>query len=396
MPSARSCGDRKRLLNGSMDLLQAYQAEIKRRALREDAIQLKAIERLQGLADGLNRFRLARASLLGRMFSKPSPPKGLWLWGGVGRGKSFLMDLFFEALDIDQKGRFHFHEFMREVHRELEVHKGQPNPLDSVGLQIAKRYQILCFDEFHVADIADAMILERLLKAVFAQDLVLVCTSNYQPAKLYPDGLHRDRIRPAIALLEDSLDLMEIDAGVDYRRRALEQLPAYLSPLGPDTDQQMLAGFERLADGPMLRDRQIEIAHRQMHCRGIAGGVVWLDFEALCGSPRSQIDYLELASRFHTVLLQSVPIMTAAMASEARRFVWLVDVFYDQAVKLIVSAADQPEMLYREGMLAVEFARTASRLIEMQSKAYRDRPRRILTQGGLAAAQPDAKIPHGP
>jgi cell division protein ZapE len=265
-----------------------------------------------------------------------------------------------------------------------------------VGLQIAKRYQILCFDEFHVSDIADAMILERLLKVVFAQGLVLVCTSNYQPAKLYPNGLHRDRILPAIALLEHSLDLMEIDAGVDYRRRALEQLPAYLSPLGPETDQQMLASFERLADGPMLCDHRIEIAHRPLHCRGIAGGVVWLDFDALCGSPRSQIDYLELASRFHTVLLQSVPVMTPAMASEARRFVWLVDVFYDQAVKLILSAEDQPEMLYREGVLAIEFARTASRLIEMQSKAYRDRPKRNLTQGGLASAHPDAKIHYGP
>jgi cell division protein ZapE len=394
--SARVRVDIDLQLDSAMDLLQAYQAEIKRRALLEDAVQVEAINCLQRLAASLHQYKLARASLIGRMFAKPSPPKGLWLWGGVGRGKSFLMDLFFEALEIDQKGRFHFHEFMREVHRELELQKGQANPLDRVGLQIAKRYRIICFDEFHVSDIADAMILERLLKVVFSQGLVLVCTSNYQPNKLYPNGLHRDRILPAIALLESNLELLEIDAGVDYRRRALEQLPAYLCPLSPEVDEQMLASFERLADGPIRRDCLIEIAHRQLPCLGIAGGVIWLNFEALCGSPRSQIDYLELSSHFHTILLQSVPVMTPAMASEARRFVWLVDVFYDQAVKLIVSAADQPEMLYRDGLLANEFTRTASRLIEMQSKAYRDRPRRVLAQGGLAATRPDAKIPHGP
>lgn len=378
-----------------MDLLQAYRQEIERRDLIEDQVQIEAIERLQRLSIDMERFERSRAGLLTRLFARQKAPKGLWLWGGVGRGKSFIMDLFFESLDVERKGRFHFHEFMREVHRELGAHKGQANPLDSVGLQIAKRYQILCFDEFHVSDIADAMILERLLKVVFSQGLVLVCTSNYQPEKLYPNGLHRDRILPAIALLEHCLDLMQLDAGIDYRRRALEQLPAYLCPNGAQADAQMLASFERLADGPIQRACHLVVAHRQLPCNGRAGGVIWLNFDALCGSPRSQIDYLEIAAQFHTVLLQDVPIMPPAMASEARRFVWLIDVFYDQGVKLIVSAADEPEMLYREGALVNEFARTASRLIEMQSKAYRDRPRRILMQGGLAAEQPSAKIGHG-
>ncbi|NDG57971.1 MAG: AFG1 family ATPase [Betaproteobacteria bacterium] len=378
-----------------MDLLKAYRTEVARKSLLEDQMQLAAIERLQSLAQQLLAFDQARGSWLGRIFSLAQPPKGLWLWGGVGRGKTFLMDLFFDQLSVEKKARFHFHEFMREVHRELGLLKGEPNPLDAVGQQIANRYQILCFDEFHVSDIADAMILERLLQAVFAQGMVLVCTSNYRPAMLYPNGLHRDRILPAIALLEDKLESYELDAGMDYRRRALELLPAYLSPLGPETEHHMRESFERLADGPMLRPAEIEVAHRSLPCLGLGGGVIWLDFQALCGSPRSQIDYLELAERFHTVLLQSVPLMSAAMASEARRFVWLVDVFYDQSVKLIVSAEDQPEMLYRQGALSHEFARTASRLIEMQTKAYRGRARRQFIHGGLAAAQANAKIPHG-
>ena len=378
-----------------MDLLKRYRAEIERRDLLEDACQLNALARLQVLADDLEGFERTRLSWFGRLLSKATPPKGVWLHGGVGRGKSFVMDLFFEALNTTRKARFHFHEFMREVHRELDLHKGQENPLDAVGSQIAKRYSILCFDEFHVSDIADAMILERLLRVVFAQHLVLVCTSNYQPSKLYPNGLHRDRILPAIALLEDSLDCFELDAGQDYRRRALEQLPAYLCPITAQTDRQLADSFERLADGFITRPARIEIAHRPLNCLGMGDGVIWLEFSALCGEPRSQLDYLELAERFHTVLLQAIPVMDASMASEARRFVWLVDVFYDQSIKLIVSAEDQPEMLYRHGALAHEFARTASRLIEMQSKAYRERPRRVLGEGGLAAALADEKIRYG-
>lgn len=356
---------------------------------------MSALLRLQTLSDELEHFERSRESWLGRLLSSAGPPKGVWLWGGVGRGKSFVMDLFYDALETPRKARVHFHEFMREVHRELETHKGRENPLDTVGMQIAKRYRLLCFDEFHVSDIADAMILERLLRVVFTQGVVLVCTSNYQPDKLYPDGLHRDRMLPAIALIEQSMDCIELDQGIDYRRRALEQLPAYLCPLGPHSAQQMAASFKRLGDGPMACPAQIEIAHRQLSCLGIAGGVIWIEFARLCGEPRSQLDYLELAARFHTVLLQSVPVMNASMASEARRFVWLVDIFYDQAIKLILSAEDQPEMLYRQGALSHEFARTASRLVEMQSKAYRDRPKRLWGQGGLAAAQADEKIPHG-
>ena len=299
------------------------------------------------------------------------------MYGGVGRGKSFLMDCFFGAVPLRRKTRLHFHEFMREVHRELAGLKGTVNPLDVLAKQMAKKYRLICFDEFHVADITDAMILHRLLTALFDNGVGFVTTSNFKPDDLYPNGLHRDRILPAIALLNDHLEVVNVDNGVDYRHRTLEQLKLYHSPLGADADAAMRDAFDRLAE-TQDEDPILRIEAREIRARRKAGGLVWFDFKTLCGGPRSQNDYLEIASQFHTVLLSDVPHMPVRMASEARRFTWLVDVLYDRRVKLIMSAAVAPEGLYTEGPLAHEFPRTVSRLNEMQSSEFLALERRVV------------------
>jgi cell division protein ZapE len=269
---------------------------------------------------------------------------------------------------------------MREVHRELHLMQGTVNPLDELGKRIAKRYRLICFDEFHVADITDAMILHRLLDALFANGVGFVTTSNFQPDDLYPGGLHRSRILPAIALLKERLEVLNVDNGTDYRRRTLEQLKLYHSPLGAAADAEMTQSFERLAechDEPPV----LQIESREIVARRRAGGVAWFDFKTLCGGPRSQNDYLELASQFHTVLLSDVPMMPVRMASEARRFTLLVDVLYDRRVKLILSAQVPPEELYTEGPLAHEFPRTVSRLHEMRSTEFLALERRMVDTG---------------
>jgi cell division protein ZapE len=268
-----------------------------------------------------------------------------------------------------RKTRLHFHEFMREVHRELAELQGTVNPLDALGVRIARRYRLVCFDEFHVADITDAMILHRLLDALFDNGVGLVTTSNFRPDELYPNGLHRDRMLPAIELLNAKLEVIGVDNGIDYRRRTMEQVRLYHTPLGPEADAEMNEAFTRLAESHD-EDPVLHIEHREIRARRKAGGVVWFDFKTLCGGPRSQNDYLEIATQFHTVLLSDVPRMSARHASEARRFTWLVDVLYDRRVKLIVSAAAPPEELYTEGPLAHEFPRTISRLVEMQSAGF--------------------------
>jgi cell division protein ZapE len=299
------------------------------------------------------------------------------MYGGVGRGKSFLMDCFFNAVPLKRKTRLHFHEFMREVHRELADLQGTVNPLDELGKRMAKRYRLICFDEFHVADITDAMILHRLLDALFANGVGFVTTSNFKPDDLYPNGLHRDRILPAIALLNQKLEVLSVDNGTDYRRRTLEQVQIYHCPLGPQADAAMGEAFHKLAE-TQDEDPVLHIEAREIQAKRKAGGVVWFDFNTLCGGPRSQNDYLEIASQFHTVLLSNVPSMGVNMASPARRFTWLVDVLYDRRVKLIMSAAVPPEELYTEGPMAHEFPRTVSRLNEMQSAEFLALERRIV------------------
>ena len=237
---------------------------------------------------------------------------------------------------------------------------------------------MICFDEFHVSDVADAMILYRLLDALFKNRVQFVMTSNYRPDLLYPDGLHRDRVLPAIALLEAKLDILNVDAGIDYRKKVMEQVKAYHTPLSKEVYAEMTATFDQLAETHDAEDPTLHIENRDIEAIRRAGGVVWFDFKTLCGGPRSQNDYLEIASMFHTVVLSDVPYMPLKMSSEARRFTWLIDVLYDHKVKLIISAEVPADQLYTEGPMANEFHRTVSRIIEMQSKEYLESPRRVV------------------
>lgn len=352
-----------------MNVREYYQQELAARGYKPDEAQERAVDRLQQCYDEWAAYKSRRSNTLKKWLVHPELPKGVYLWGGVGRGKSFLMDCFFQAVPVVRKTRLHFHEFMREVHRELAELQGTVNPLDALGARIAKRYRLICFDEFHVADITDAMILHRLLDALFDNGVGFVTTSNFRPDDLYPNGLHRDRILPAIALLNEKLEVVNVDNGTDYRRRTMEQVKLYHTPLGPEADAEMDEAFTQLA-ASRDEDPVLQIEHREIRARRKAGGVVWFDFRTLCGGPRSQNDYLEIASQFHTVLLSDVPRMSVRNASEARRFTWLVDVLYDRHVKLILSAAVPPEALYTEGPLAHEFPRTVSRLAEMQSADF--------------------------
>jgi cell division protein ZapE len=310
-----------------------------------------------------------RSNAIKKLINRPAIPRGIYMYGGVGRGKSFLMDCFYTAVPLKRKTRLHFHEFMREVHRELASMQGTANPLNLLAKRIAEKYRLICFDEFHVSDITDAMILHRLLNALFEQGVGFVTTSNFKPDDLYLHGLNRDRFLPAIALLKAQLNVVNVDHGTDYRGQTLAQLELYHCPLDEAADEAMRNAFERLAE-TQDEDPTLQIEARKIHARRKAGGLVWFDFKTLCGGPRSQNDYLEIATQFHTVLLSDVPQMPPRMSSEARRFTWLVDVLYDRRVKLIMSAAVAAPELYTEGLMANEFARTVSRLQEMQSSEF--------------------------
>jgi len=361
-----------------MAVKEAYLKTLAARGYHADAAQLAAVDRLQRLNDELMAYKKARASAFSRLFTTAPVPRGVWLWGGVGRGKSFLMDCFFSQIPLKRKSRIHFHEFMRSVHRELEELRGLPDPLEEVAARIARKYRLICFDEFHISDVADAMILDRLLRPLFKRGTVFVMTSNFKPDELYPDGLHRDRILPAIALLKEKLDVLCVDAGIDYRKRSMQQIQAYLVPNDSKAQLQLTEAFNKVAECPD-ENPVLTIEHRQIKAIRRAGGVVWFDFETLCGGPRSQNDYLEIASQFHTVVLSDVPQMGVNMASQARRFTWLVDVLYDHKVKLFISAAVSEDQLYTQGVFANEFTRTVSRLIEMQSSAYLAQERRFIS-----------------
>lgn len=360
-----------------MSVKEAYEAELKVRGYTADPAQLRAVEALERCASDWAAYKAKRSNALKKLINRPEIPKGVYMFGGVGRGKSFLMDCFFNAVPLKRKTRLHFHEFMREVHHELVNLQGTVNPLDELGKRMSKRYRLICFDEFHVADITDAMILHRLLSALFDNGVGFVTTSNFKPDDLYPGGLHRDRILPAIALLNAKLEVLNVDNGTDYRRRTLEDAKLYHVPNGPVADAAMTATFNALAE-QHDEDPLLHIESRQIGAVRKAGGVVWFDFKTLCGGPRSQNDYLEIASRFHTVFLSGVPHMPVRMASEARRFTWLVDVLYDRRVKLIMSADVAPEQLYTEGPMSHEFPRTVSRLTEMQSKEFLELERRTV------------------
>lgn len=358
-----------------MNVAEYYEQALGEKGFAADPAQLLAVERLQKFYDDWLVFKKRRSSRLKKLFVHPPVPRGVYMWGGVGRGKSFLMDSFYLTVPVKRKVRIHFHEFMRGVHREIRIVSGETDPLDHVAEKIAKRYRLICFDEFHVSDVADAMILYRLLLKLFEYGTSFVMTSNYEPSTLYPDGLHRDRILPAIALIQEQMDVLNVDAGVDYRRQTLSQLRTYITPIVAATHDELRSAFNRLAD-TAEQNPVLQIENREIQAIALAGTVVWFDFNALCGTARSQNDYLDLADRFQTIILSDVPKMVPRHASEARRFTWLIDVLYDHKVKLIMSAQCPADELYTDGPMSNEFFRTVSRLMEMRSKEYLAETRR--------------------
>jgi len=349
------------------DVVSVYEAQLRSRGFLADASQRRAVERLQRLYEEWSAYKARRSNSLKRLLVKPALPKGVYLWGAVGRGKSFLMDAFYLCVPLVRKRRVHFHHFMREIHRELDQVKGTEDPIAAVAGRTARRYRLVCFDEFHVSDIADAMILGRYLEQVMARGVAFVMTSNYHPDRLYPNGLQRDRFLPAIELLKAKLDVVEVDNGTDYRRLKMKKLRVYHT--GPRAEEELARIFADLRD--VEEEKQaLDVEGRRIPYRKRAGGLAWFDFQALCGGARSYADYVDLAKRFHAVILSGVPRMSAKHADAARRFTWLVDVFYDDRVKLVIGAEAQPEALFTEGENSAEFQRTVSRLHEMQSAAY--------------------------
>jgi cell division protein ZapE len=350
-------------------VLEYYQQALAKRGYIADDAQYAAVQRLQRTYEQWVAYKGRRNTALKRLVVRPPLPRGAYFWGSVGRGKSFLMDSFYLTVPLVRKRRVHFHHFMRDVHREMETLKGREDPLDAVAERIARRYRLICFDEFHVNDIADAMILGRLLQRTMDRGVVYCMTSNYAPQELYAHGLQRERFLPTIALIEERLDVVHIGGEVDYRRRALEHVAVYHTPLGRVADTALMKVFKQVAEVEE-EFHELDVEGRVIPYRHRAGGVVWFDFEVLCGGPRSHLDYLDLAKRFHTVVLSNVPCLSPKRANEARRFTWLVDIFYDARVKLVISAEAAPEALYPEGAFANEFKRTVSRLLEMRSHEY--------------------------
>lgn len=363
-----------------------YQRDLQRADFRHDPAQEAAVRHLQHLYEQLVAAWKAdqQQNLLSNFFKRFSSDssrelvRGLYFWGGVGRGKTYLMDNFFESLPFEQKLRAHFHRFMRRVHAELKKLDGKKNPLKLVADTIAAEARVICFDEFFVSDITDAMILGTLMEELFARGVTLVATSNIVPDGLYKDGLQRARFLPAIDLLNKHTLVVNVDGGIDYRLRALEQAELYHHPLDAAADESLMCSFKSLVQaGAEVREQlEVEVEGRIILSRYISEGIIWFDFVDLCDGPRSQNDYIELAREYHTVILSNVPGLGRSKDDQARRFVNLVDEFYDRQVKLIISAELPLAELYSTGKLDFEFQRTVSRLLEMQSHEYLARPHR--------------------
>lgn len=367
--------------------LARYQQAVAQGDYQPDEVQYQTILRLETIYLGLQAqaeqgreapsTRLSRwRGWLGLRDKAPhAPVQGLYMWGGVGRGKTWLMDLFFQSLPMERKLRLHFHRFMLRVHEELNHLQGQENPLEKVADGFKAETNVLCFDEFFVTDITDAMLLAELLRALFARGITLVATSNIPPDNLYRNGLQRARFLPAIALIQQHCDVRNVDAGIDYRLRTLTQAHLYLMPLTPETDSDMRHMFTRLSGqvftepGPVL-----EVNHRALPTLSAADGVLAVDFATLCTDARSQNDYIALSRLYHTVLLHNVTVMGSKEENTARRFLALVDEFYERRVKLVISAQASMFDIYQGEHLKFEYQRCLSRLQEMQSEDYLKQP----------------------
>ncbi len=360
---------------------QRYQADLKREEFVHDPAQEEAVLLLQDVFERLVASPAAPERGLSAWVRKlrgveTEPETGLYLWGGVGRGKTYLVDAFFDCLPFRRKLRVHFHRFMQRVHAELAGLEGEKNPLETVADKLASEARVLCFDEFFVTDIGDAMILGGLMEALFRRGVTLVATSNIEPERLYENGLQRQRFLPVIALLERYTRVVHVDAGTDYRLRTLQRAELYHYPLDEGADRSLTDSFERLAPEPGKHWERLQVNNRYITCRRVADDVAWFDFAELCDGPRSQNDYIELARIFHAVLVSGVPEFSADKDDQARRFVNLVDEFYDRNVKLVLAAEKPLLELYAGGNLEFEFQRTVSRLQEMQSHEYLAREHR--------------------
>lgn len=365
--------------NATMTPWQRYQKDLERPDFQRDSAQEDAVKRLQSLYDKLVEAERDRskpkAKLLRKLKKgKEEPVKGLYFWGGVGRGKTYLMDTFYESLPFDRKMRVHFHRFMQRVHNELKSLKGEKNPLDLVSKKFADEARVICFDEFFVSDIGDAMILATLMDGLFSRGVTLVCTSNIVPDGLYKDGLQRARFLPAIELVKKHTDVVNVDGGVDYRLRTLEQAELFHSPLDEEADVSLRKSFDALAVEAAKHSKTMEINGRKIPALAHADDVVWFDFKDVCDGPRSQNDYIEMARQFHAIIVSNVPVLGKEKDDQARRFINMIDEFYDRNVKVIISAAAPITELYTGGRLGFEFERTESRLLEMQSREYLEAP----------------------
>jgi cell division protein ZapE len=348
----------------------AYAAGVARGEWQHDPAQQPALRELDRIHAALADAPPGRG-VFARLFPTPvAAPNGLYLWGGVGRGKTFLVDLFYDTLPTTQKRRTHFHRFMREVHDALRAHAGERDPLAAIARQWREALRVLVLDEFFVSDIGDAMLLARLLERLFAEGVVLVTSSNAAPRDLYKDGLQRIRFLPAIAAIERHCAVVHLDSAQDYRLRALTRSPVYRAPLDADADAWLASRWRELTAGCPHEDGPLLVDGRAIAVRGLAEGLAWFDFDALCDGPRGTADYIEIAQEFHTVLVGGIPRLDARRDDAARRFVHLIDELYDRHVNLVCSAAAAPHALYAGERLAGAFERTASRLIEMQSAAY--------------------------
>jgi cell division protein ZapE len=366
-------------------MLEAYAAKLAAGELKPDPAQRVVAERLERLERDLALLPVAarrEGGLLARLARKrrapPPTPRGLYIWGGVGRGKSMLMDLFFAGVPEPSKRRTHFHEFMLEVQQRLHALRqdgGRQDPLKLLAADIAGESRLLCFDEFHVVDIADAMILGRLFTGLFEQGVVVVATSNWPPDRLYEGGLQRQLFLPFIELLRETLDVLPLDGAIDYRLVRLHDIPVYIHPLGPAADERAEAIWEALTDNAPGDPDQIAVGTRHLPVQRAARGVAAFSFGELCARALGAADYLALSEHYHTIILSGVPLLTPDRRNEARRFMTLVDALYERRMVLVVTAEAAPDRLYPTGDGAFEFQRTVSRLMEMQSRDYLERSR---------------------
>lgn len=344
-----------------------------------DAVQEQAIAKLEALSQ---KLKTSNKSALQRLLRKlspllvlarqqpPQPVTGLYLWGDVGRGKSWLMNLFYEELHIKEKNRIHFHHFMLDIHEKLGALDKQKNPLQHIARQLAKRYKVLCIDEFIVTNITDAMILSELLHALFKHQVSLVATSNRIPDDLYLNGLQRERFLPAIELIKTHTEVFHLDGGIDHRTSLLELADVFYCPIEADTDKQITLRMRELSITPVIENRTLTVLNREIKTISCSDEIAWFDFATICTAPRAAQDYIELAQQFNTIIVSNIPVMDEFSDDKARRFIYLIDELYDRNVILIASAAAEPEKLYRGNMLEFAFHRTSSRLIEMRSHQY--------------------------